>query len=52
MLIFWCTFANSGNHNSVSTNNTFEAQRRARELGASKLFFKNTFTGIVGELEF
>ena len=50
MFIFWCTFAGSGNHNSVSTNNTFEAKRRARNLGAERLFFKNTDTGLVGEL--
>lgn len=40
MFIFWCKLAN-GNLNSVSTSNLLEAPRRARELGAVKLFGKN-----------
>ncbi|WP_160331262.1 hypothetical protein [Burkholderia cenocepacia] len=34
---FSCQLPN-GNKNSVSASNTFEAQRRARALGATKLF--------------
>jgi hypothetical protein len=34
---FSCQLPN-GNKNSVSATNTFDAQRRARALGATKLF--------------
>lgn len=49
MFIFWCKLAN-GNENSISTNNLIEAPRRARALGAVKLFGKNTATGESFEL--
>jgi hypothetical protein len=44
MFTFWCVLPN-GNHNSISTENMFEAPRRARALGAVKLFGKNVATG-------
>lgn len=40
MPVFWCVLPD-GRHNSVSTSNLLEAPRRARALGAVKLFGKN-----------
>lgn len=39
MFTFWCILAN-GRHNSVTTNSLTEAPKRARALGAVKLFGK------------
>jgi len=44
MLTFWCVLPD-GRHNSVSTSNLLEAPKRARALGAVKLFGKNSATG-------
>lgn len=44
MFTFWCVLPD-GRHNSVSTENMFEAPRRARALGAVKLFGKNLAIG-------
>jgi hypothetical protein len=49
MFTFWCTLPN-GQELSVSTSNLQEAPRRARALGACKLFGKNRATGKVFEL--
>jgi len=43
-IIFWCVLAN-GRENSLSTDNLFDAPRRARELGAAACFCKNMATG-------
>ena len=51
MFIFWCILEN-GNHNSVTADNLFDAQRRARALQAKKLFVKNTANGKTSELGF
>jgi hypothetical protein len=49
MYIFWCKLAD-GRENSISTNNLYEAPRRARKLDAVALFGKNLSTGKVFEL--
>lgn len=46
---FWCILAD-GRQNSLDTINLFEAPRRARALGAVKLFVKNPSTGKVAQL--
>ena len=51
MLIFWCVLPN-GRHNSISTDNMLEAPKRARALGATKLFGKNMTTGVSFECQF
>jgi hypothetical protein len=43
-IIFWCVLAN-GRENSLSTDNLFDAPRRARALGAVACFCKNMSTG-------
>lgn len=49
MYIFWCKLEN-GRENSISTDNLYDAPRRARALNATKLFAKNTQTGDVFEV--
>ncbi len=44
MFTFWCVLPD-GRHNSISTENMLEAPRRARALGAVKLFGKNLANG-------
>jgi len=51
MSIFWCIL-HDGRHNSVTADNTFEAQRRARALNAKSLHYKNMVTKQVAELAF
>jgi hypothetical protein len=49
MLTFWCVLPD-GRHNSVSTSNLLEAPRRARALGAVKLFGKQGTAGTAFEI--
>lgn len=44
MFTFWCVLPN-GRHNSISTDNLVDAPKRARALGAVKLFGKNVASG-------
>lgn len=44
MTIYWCVLQD-GSHNSVTASNNFEAQRRARTLGARELWVKNMSSG-------
>lgn len=48
---FFCAFAD-GTQNSIDTHNIFEAKRRARNIGAAKLFVKNPGNNVISELSF
>lgn len=50
-MLFWCVL-HDGRENTLTTENVYEAQRRARALDASKLFVKNMRTGAVALLGF
>jgi hypothetical protein len=51
MFIYWCKLEN-GKQNSISADNMFDAQRRARALSATELFCKNMANGKTSTLGF
>lgn len=51
IFIFWCTLP-GGRQNSISADNLYDAPRRARALGAEKLFVKNMANGKTAEMPF
>ncbi len=51
MFTFWCILAD-GRHNSITADTLYDAPRRARAIGAVKLFCKNPVTGVTFEMNY